>query len=92
MIIKVYVSSNTNKEGKDYLSYSAKINETKEFVNIRFSKKCDKLPEVNSKVTLENKDIFEVTKEGDHRRTFVIMKVASVEPLEQKIIEDNFFA
>ena len=93
MIIKVYVNNNTTKEGKEYTSYSCKIKETNEFANVRFAKAVgDKVPEVNSKVTLDNKDIFEATQEGDKRRTFVIMKVTSVEPLEKKIIEDNFFA
>lgn len=93
MIIKVYVNNNTTKEGKEYTSYFCKIKETNEFANVRFAKAVgDKVPEVNSKVTLDNKDIFEATQEGDKRRTFVIMKVTSVEPLEKKIIEDNFFA
>ena len=93
MTIKVYVNNNTTKEGKEYVSYSSKIKATNEFVNIRFAKKVgDKVPEVNSKLTLDNSDIFEATQEGDKRRTFVIMNVNSVEPLEKKIIEDNFFA
>lgn len=93
MTIKVYVNNNVSKDGKEYTSYSAKLNGTNEFVNIRFAKKNGTaVPEVNSKVTLDNKDIFEATQEGDKRRTFVIMKVTSIEPLEQKIIEDNFFA
>ena len=93
MTIKVYVNHNTTKEGKEYVSYSAKIKSTNEFINIRFARKNGvEVPEVNSKVTLDSKDIFEATEKGDKRRTFVIMKVASIEPLEKKIIEDDFFA
>ena len=93
MTIKVYVNNNTTKEGKEYVSYSSKIKATNEFVNIRFAKKVgDKVPEVNSKLTLDNSDIFEATQDGDNRRTFVIMNVNSIEPLKKKIIEDNFFA
>lgn len=92
MIIKVYVNNNTTKEGKEYTSYSAKISATNEWANIRFSKQVENKPEVNSKVTLDNKDIFEVKDEGSKRRTFVIMNVQAIEPLEKKIIEDDFFA
>lgn len=92
MEIKVYVNNNTTKEGKEYTSYSSKIKATNEWVTIRFSNKVENKPEVNSKVSLDNKDIFEVKDEGSKRRTFVIMNVTSIEPLERKIIEDDFFA
>ena len=92
MQIKIYVNNNTTKEGKEYTSYSAKINATNEWVTIRFSSKITNKPEVNSKITLDNKDIFEVKDEGSTRRTFIIMNFKSVEPLEKKVIEDDFFA
>ena len=93
MEIRVYVNHSTTKDGKEYVSYSAKEKKTNEFVNIRFAKKNGtKVPEVNSKVKLDNKDIFEATEEGDKRKTFVIMNVISIEPLEKKIIEDDFFS
>lgn len=92
LTMKIYVNANTSKEGKEFISYSSKIKANNEWANIRFANKFENKPEVNSEVTLDNKDIFEVTEQGDKRRTFVIMNVASIKPLEQKIIEDNFFA
>ena len=91
MIIKVYVNNFTTKEGKEYTKYSAKLNKTNEWVDIRFSKKVEK-PEVNSKITLDNDKVFEVKDEGSKRRTFVILEAKTIEPLKQTIIEDDFFA
>lgn len=90
MIIKVYVNNFTTEDGKEYTKYSAKLNKTNEWVNIRFSKKVEK-PEVNSKVTLDNDKVFEVKDEGSKRRTFVILEAKAIEPLKS-IIEDDFFA
>lgn len=92
MRIKVYVNTNTTKDGKEYTNYSCRVAKTSEWVNIKFAKKCELIPEVNSSIELDNKDIFEVTKDGDKRKSFMVLAVKSVTPLQSKIIEDDFFA
>ena len=93
MKLKVYVNRFKKENGDEYTRYSVRIKETNEYADVFFAKKNNiEAPEVNSLIELDNKDIFETTEEGAHRKSYVIMNYISMKPLERKIIEDDFFA
>lgn len=93
--MKIFVNNNKREDGTEFTSYSCEIKkpegEPKEYANIRFAKKSNIKPEHSGIIEIDNKKIFEVTEEGDKRRTFIVTEVKKFKPFND-IIEDDFFA
>ena len=88
--LKVYVRKNKTKDGKEFMSYSAKT-KIDEWVDIVCSKNVSQKPDVSSIVKVLNGNIFKSNKASDKRNTYVIMEVEESTPITRGLIEDNFF-
>ncbi len=88
--LKVYVKKNKTKDGKEFISYSART-KNGEWVDIIFAKDVSQKPDVSSIVKVLNSNIFKSNKATEKRDTYVIMKVEETTPITRELIEDNFF-